>query len=144
MIICAGLLADVFGRRRCAIALLGIYFVCSFARSFTPKVEVFVMSIAMEGFCAQATAIGLLLLGKCCNSMHYITDRSQTKIICRDEILILHIAYILQYCKFLLLHNYLLWFISIFCTRLTLLNVALLQLLKVVLKKSLLDLPVLS
>ncbi|XP_069163370.1 organic cation/carnitine transporter 2 isoform X1 [Procambarus clarkii] len=62
IVLIAGLCMDIFGRRRSAVAWMGLYFVVSFARAFPPNAESVVFCVTLEGAAAQATSIALLML----------------------------------------------------------------------------------
>ncbi|XP_042222571.1 uncharacterized protein LOC121866900, partial [Homarus americanus] len=62
VVLVAGICMDVFGRRRSAVVWMGLYFVVSFARTFSPNPESVVFCVTLEGAAAQATTIALLLL----------------------------------------------------------------------------------
>lgn len=67
VVLVAGLCMDAVGRRRSVLAWMGLYFVVSLARSFTPNAESVVFCVTLEGAAAQAATIALILLGTVIN-----------------------------------------------------------------------------
>lgn len=63
VVLVAGLCMDVWGRRGSAVVWMGLYFIVSLARTFSPNPESVVFCVTLEGAAAQAATMALLLLG---------------------------------------------------------------------------------
>ncbi|KAK4327719.1 hypothetical protein Pmani_001823 [Petrolisthes manimaculis] len=63
VVLIAGVCMDVMGRRRSVLAWMGLYFVVSLARAFSPNDESVVFCVTLEAAAAQAATLSLILLG---------------------------------------------------------------------------------